>query len=257
MKRKHWLLYVVFGLVLYLLFLIVELPASWFAWGLNRYTQGTVRLDPIAGTLWSGNGRLVLYHPKTTPHDLGQTAWRINPLWLVIGRVQVSLQTTSQEKQIKATFGISRNRYAIKNAEAVMPAALVAQFYPPASLIGPVGNLRFSASELAMESGNLEGTGILEWQNAGSSLSEVRPLGDYRLNIEGTGNIANIKLSTLQGDLGLSGQGRWQLSDARIMFTGEAVATKRENELQPLLQQIGNETEPGRRSFSISWQLPR
>jgi hypothetical protein len=33
---------------------------------------------------------------------------------------------------------------------------------------------------------------------AGSSLSNVQPLGDYRLDITGAGKAANLKLTTLQ-----------------------------------------------------------
>ena len=129
--KKRWLLDVIFGLVFYLLFLIVEMPASWFAWGLNRYTQGTVRLDPISGSLWSGNGRLVIYYPKTIPHDFGQTEWGINPLWLFAGRVQVSLQANHQDRKIKTTLGIARNSFMLKDTEAEFPAAFVAQLYAP------------------------------------------------------------------------------------------------------------------------------
>ncbi len=50
--KKRVVLYVVFGLVFYLLFLIIEMPAAWFAWGLNQYSHGAVRLDPTRGSLW-------------------------------------------------------------------------------------------------------------------------------------------------------------------------------------------------------------
>ncbi|MGE5318546.1 MAG: hypothetical protein ACM3KD_00055, partial [Hyphomicrobiaceae bacterium] len=68
--KERWLPYVIFGLVFYLLFLVIEMPASWFAWGVNRYSGGMVRLDPIDGSLWHGNGKLVIYYPQTVPHDL-------------------------------------------------------------------------------------------------------------------------------------------------------------------------------------------
>ena len=118
MKKTRWLLYVIFGLVFYLLFLIIEIPASWFAWGLNRYTQGTVRLDPIAGSLWGGKGRLVIYYPPTMPHEFGQTEWRINPLWLIAGRVQLALQTSHQDRQIKTTLGAARNSFMLKDTDS-------------------------------------------------------------------------------------------------------------------------------------------
>ena len=241
MSKNRWLLYGIFGLVFYLTFLVIELPASWFAWGLSRYTQGTVRLDPIAGSLWGGNGRLVIYYPTTTPHDFGQAEWGINPLWLLTGRVQLSLQTSNQDRQIKTTIGIARNSFTLKDTDATLPASFIAQIYTPISLISPQGKVRITAAELNVSSEKMEGTAALEWLNAVSSLSSVQPLGDYRLDIAGAEKNANLKITTLRGDLGLSGQGQWQLSDGRITFTGEAVAARREKELEPLMQVLGKE----------------
>jgi general secretion pathway protein N len=257
MKKTRWLLYAVFGLVFYLLFLIIEMPASWFAWGLNRYTQGTVRLDPTAGSLWGGKGRLVIYYPPTTLHEFGQTEWRINPLWLIAGRVQLFVQTSHQDRQIKTTLGVARNSFMLKDTEAELPAVFVAQLYKPLSLISPQGKVRISAADLTFAPEKLEGAAALEWLNAGSSLSSVQPLGDYRLDITGAEKNAALKLTTLRGDLEISGTGQWQLPDGRITFTGEAVAARREKELEPLMQLLGKETGPGRRSIAYTQTLFR
>ena len=256
MSKKQWLLYSIFGLVFYLLFLIIEMPASWFAWGLNHYTQGTVRLDPIAGSLWSGNGRLVIYYPQTTPHDFGQTGWGINPLWLLAGRVQLSLQANNQDRQIKTTLGVARNSFLLKDTDIVMPAPFVAQLYAPLSLISPQGKVRLNAPELIFAPEKIEGAAALEWLNAGSSLSSVQPLGDYRLDIVGTGKIANLKLATLRGDLELTGEGQWQPLNGQLHLTGSAIARKHAEELKPLMQLLGKETDAGRINFSLTHLLP-
>jgi general secretion pathway protein N len=185
MKKTRWLLYGIFGLVFYLLFLIIEMPASWFAWGLNRYTQGSVRLDPTAGSLWGGKGRLVIYYPPTTPHEFGQTEWRINPLWLVAGRVQLSLQANHQDKRIKTTLGLARHSFRLKDTEAEFPATFMAQLYTPLSLISPQGKVRISTENMTLAPDKVDGVAALEWLSAGSSLSSVQPLGDYRLEITG------------------------------------------------------------------------
>jgi general secretion pathway protein N len=256
MKKSRWLLYGIFGLVFYLLFFIIEMPASWFAWGLNRYTQGTVRLDPIAGSLWSGNGRLVIYYPQTRPHDFGQTEWSIKPFWLLTGRVQLTLQANTPERQIKTTLGIAKGSLSIKDTDATFPASFVGQLYPPATLIGPQGQVRLRTSDIVFGQQNLEGSATLEWQGAGSSLSNVQPLGDYRLDITGAGKTADLKLTTQRGDLELTGQGQWQLANGQIQFTGMANSQKREKELESLMQLLGNDMGSGRRSFSIAYRLP-
>jgi hypothetical protein len=140
--KKRAVLYVIFGLVFYLLFLVIEVPASWFAWGLNHVTHGVIRLDPLAGSLWGGNGRLVIYYPQTVPHDFGQAEWSVNPFWLFTGRVQLSLKTNNQDRQMKTVFTIGGNGFMLKDTEAVFPVSFVSQFYPPASLISPQGKIR-------------------------------------------------------------------------------------------------------------------
>jgi hypothetical protein len=256
MKKTRWLLYVIFGLFFYLLFLIIEMPASWFAWGLNRYTQGTVRLDPIAGSLWSGKGRLVIYYPPTTPHEFGQAEWRINPLWLVAGRVQLSLQTSHQERRIKTTLGVARNSFILKNTEAEFSAPFVAQLYSPLSLISPQGKVRVNAEDLALSPEKMDGVATLEWLNAGSGLSSVQPLGDYRLEITGAEKNANLKLTTLRGDLEFTGQGRWQPQTGQVQINGSALPRARAGELESMLNMLGANQGGGKRALNINTRLP-
>lgn len=256
MSKKSWLLYGIFGLVFYLLFLIIEMPASWFAWGLNHYSQGTVRLDPIAGSLWSGKGQLVVYYPKTTPHDFGQTEWEVNPFWLLAGRVQFSLQTNNQDRKIRTTVGLAHNSFLIKDTEAELPAAFVAQLYSPLSLISPQGKVMISAEDLTLAPDKVDGAAALEWLSAGSSLSSVQPLGDYRLEITGAEKNVNLKLTTLRGDLEFSGQGSWQLQTGQVQINGSALPRARAGELESLLNMIGPDQGNSRRTLNINARLP-
>ena len=256
MKKTRWLLYVVFGLVLYLLFLIVELPASWFAWGMNYYSHNTVRLDPLSGSLWHGKGRLVIYYPQTVPHDFGNAEWRINPLWLITGRAQVELQTNKQDMKVKTTFSLGKGTIALKDTDATFPATSISDLYQPAIMIGPQGRIRLTTSNLFFGQQNMEGSAALEWLAASSSLSTVQPLGDYRLDITGAGKTANLKVSTLRGDLELTGQGQWQPANGQIQFTGSAVAKNNGKELEPLMLLLGNDAGSGRRNFSLTHRLP-
>ena len=255
--KKRWWLYAVFGLVFYLLFLIIEMPASWCAWGLNYYTHNTVRLDPLSGSLWRGKGRLVIYYPQTVPHDFGQTEWSINPLWLLTGRVQLTLQTNTPDRQVKTTLGIAKGSLSIKDTDVAFPATFVSQLYPPATLIGPQGQVRLRTSDLVFGQQNLEGSATLEWQGAGSSLSNVQPLGDYRLEIVGAGKTANLKLTTLRGVLDLSGQGQWQLASGQLQLTGSATPRERVGELEPLLKLIGEDMGNSKRQLMLNSYLPK
>jgi general secretion pathway protein N len=250
--KKHGLLYAVFGLVFYLLFLIIEMPASWFAWGLNRFTQGSVRLDPITGSLWSGNGRIVIYYPQTTPHDLGNTEWRINPLWLFAGKIQMRWQTTAQGTQIGTTVRLGPGQVQVLDTEATFPAQFVSAFYPPAALISPQGQVNIHADKLTLDRTGVEGNAEILWQAAGSSLSSVKPLGDYRLQITGAGETTGLKLTTLHGDLDLVGQGQWQLQTGEVRFAGSATPRERASELEPLLKLLGDNQGSGKRLLTVN-----
>lgn len=254
--KKAWLLYVPLGLFLYLLFLVIELPASWFAWGLNRYTNGSVRLDPIAGSLWHGTGRLVIYYPRSMAHDFGQAEWRINPLWLLAGRAQLALRTDSQDRQIKTTIALARDSFTLADTDATVSAPFITRLFPPASLIDPQGKIRLTASRLNIGSDTTEGTATLEWRDAGSSLSSVQPLGDYRLDIVGAGKTANLKLATTRGSLELTGQGRWEPAGGKLQLNGAAVPRERAEELEPLLKFMGDNQGAGRRNFALNVPLP-
>jgi general secretion pathway protein N len=254
--KKRGLLYVIFGLVFYLIFIIIETPASWLAWGLSYYTHNTVHLDPLSGSLWHGNGRLVINYPPSVPHDFGQTEWSINPLWLLTGRVQLSLETDATDRKIKTTLGISKESFILNDTDAAFPAIFVSQLYPPAALIGPQGQVRLRTSNLVFGRQILEGNATLEWQGAGSSLSNVSPLGDYRLEIVGVGKTADLKLSTARGALELTGQGQWQLQNGQLHLNGSATPRERLTELEPLLKLFGGDQGNGKRQLVLSSHVP-
>ncbi|MHB8535830.1 MAG: type II secretion system protein N [Sulfuricaulis sp.] len=253
--NKRGVLYTIFGLVFYLLFLIVEMPASWFAWGINYYTHSTVRLDPISGSLWHGKGRLVVYYPQTVSHDLGNTEWRINPLWLFAGRVQMHWRIDSENPRINTILGFESNQMLLRKTEITMPASALSSFYPPALLISPQGQVLLRTEKLVIGRDNLEGNAEIQWLNAASGLSAVQPLGNYRLEIKGTGQTAAIRLSTTQGMLELTGQGQWQTKTGKIQFTGSAFPRERTDELEPLLKLFGENQGNGRRSIALDSRL--
>ena len=83
----------------------------------------------------------------------------------------------------------------------------------------------------------LEGQAQLDALSMSSRLSTLRPMGSYRLTLQG-GATPTLGLQTLQGALQLSGSGQWV--GQRLRFTGEAsAAPEREGALSNLLNIIG------------------
>lgn len=254
--KKRWLGYVLLGLLAYLIFLVATVPASWLAWGLSRSTRGTVAIVHGQGSLWHGTGRLIVYFPRATPQDLGQTEWRINPLWLPAGRLQVYINAVGLESQISATVGVTPSRVVIQDPRISASAHFASQFYAPLNLFSPKGGLRFDAEELTLDRAGLHGNAQIFWDGASSGLSSVQPLGDYRVDVHSNGESVVLKLSTLRGALELSGQGQWQiLKSGEIQLSGVATPKTRTEELEPLLKLLGRNQGGGRRSFRLKTRL--
>ena len=84
---------------------------------------------------------------------------------------------------------------------------------------------------------SLAGQVQLDARAMSSRLSTLRPMGSYRLAVQG-GEAPTLTLSTLDGHLQLNGTGQWVGN--RLRFAGEASATpEREAALSNLLNIIG------------------
>jgi general secretion pathway protein N len=83
----------------------------------------------------------------------------------------------------------------------------------------------------------MQGQAELQLQQLGTRLSTLRPLGNYRVRIQGGTPIA-LSLDTLEGSLQLQGKG--QLANGRVQFDGEAsAAPDAEAALSNLLNILG------------------
>ena len=254
--KKRWPQYLGLGLTLYLFFLLVTVPAEWLAWGIGKVSHGSVRLDQTSGSLWLGSGKLVVFYPQTTPHDLGDAEWGINPFWLITGRIQIQLESVAPQAQINGKLRVGLGSVTVKGVEIIQPAHRAATFYPAAKLINPQGQLKLTAESLSLNSDGIEGSASLIWQAAASGLSNVRPLGDYRLEFTGEGKFAKLKLTTERGALALAGQGQWKLQSGQLQFNGTATPKTRKQELESLLNILGKDRGNGMRSLVLNLRIP-
>jgi hypothetical protein len=82
----------------------------------------------------------------------------------------------------------------------------------------------------------------------------VARLGDYRLQITGSGERAAIKLATPRGELRVSGDGEWRASQPRaLQMRGMAEASPARKDLEPLLVLLAGEGSGPSRPFG--WML--
>lgn len=247
--------YVGVGLLSYLIFLIVFLPASWLAWGAARLSQGTIHIGTPRGTVWYGRGELQL-HGVLGAQSLGELQWRVNPLWLVLGRLQLAVRGLGSPDGT-AELQVARRRMQVESLQTTLPAQLAGLVYAPAGFFAPTGQLQVSAPALKLDADGLHGNAEVLWRGAGGRFTGDTSLGDYRIALEGRGETAAIKLDTVNGRLELAGTGQWRVAgDGEIRFTGHALPRSDAAQLEPLLNALGRNQGGGRRAISFVSRVP-
>lgn len=234
-------------------------PARWLGSALAWGTQDQIRLVNTRGSIWQGQGDLLLTggQGSRTESALPQgLRWRLNPTWAE-GRpaLAVRLETPCcSPRPVSLKWIPAWKGYTLRVAAfgSQWPAVLLAGLGTPWNTLRPEGQLAVQSSGLSVQmlSGQLllQGGLRVDALDMTSRLSTLRPLGSYRVNLEATpdGNSAQLQLTTLRGGLQLQGSGQW--IDGRLRFQGEAQAAPgRENALENLLNIIGR--RQGQRSI--------
>lgn len=255
-RWRAWTGLAALGLGFYLLLLIATLPATWLASALERYGGGIVVLRHPHGTVWSGSARLMAITGGEA-QDITSVTWRVQPLWLIVGRLRISLTGESTEV-LRAQIDLTPHSLTVNDSAFELPASLIPMFYAPAALLSPAGRVQAQSAQLAISPGRIDGEASLRWSGArmGSALS--REMGDYQVNVRGLGPQAEIDLSTLRGDLRLEARGSWAVSQngGVLQVRGTAGLAAARPDLEPLLAMLGAADSNGRRSFSISAPMP-
>lgn len=224
--------------------LILFAPASWLAHVVEQASKGQIQLQQTRGTLWNGSAQLVLTGGAdsrditTLPTRLN---WTLRPGWRGAQLALHSECCTAAPIRARLSAGFNSASIHINDSQIDLPATLLAGLGTPWNTVALQGQLRMSTTGLNLQyqAGRTVNHGHtrLEALAVSSRLSPLKPLGSYRLDIEG-GDSSRLTLSTLQGDLQLTGQGQW--IGSRLHFNGEASASpEREAALSNLLNILG------------------
>lgn len=255
--RPAWrALYVVAGLALYFAFLIVSAPATWVAWALARADQKIVALAQPRGTVWRGEAELYAGGATNAQH-LGRLSWRVRPLRLVLGRVALDVAVTGGALRGQLTVQRSPGTLALQDIQASLPVQLAGLFYAPALFFAPTGTIELESAGLALAREGIRGEARALWRGAGGRFAGSASLGDYRIDLNGQGERATLKLSTVRGELELNGQGEWRVGgNGELRFAGSAQPRGDAARLEPLLRALGPDRGGGRRELRFETRLP-
>lgn len=227
-----------------LLALLLFAPAQWLASRVAAATAGRVLLPDARGTVWNGSARLVLTAGPGSSDAAAlpsRVEWRLRPAWAGVRLALRADCCTPAPLSVVSRMGWRRTTLEVANGQSQWPAALLAGLGTPWNTLQFEGELALSTQALSLEwtEGRVSVAGRAELlaQRMSSRLSTLRPMGSYRLVLSG-GAVPALQLSTIEGDLQLSGSGQWVGS--RLRFSGEASASpEREAALANLLNIIG------------------
>lgn len=236
--RKRVILALLFACV-FIAGLFAFAPASLMGYALERASGGMLSLAQTKGSLWQGSG-VALLKQKSRFQALGNYRWNLQ-VFSASFQVQAGDFTPMTVRVAPLT-----GRINIDNLHLTLPASIMEIAAPQ---LGPYqfqGTLDARSDHLTLDAGGMNGQVSLDWLHAASGLSEIRPLGDYRILLQGNGAGVDAQLSTLSGKLQLKGTGRFDsASGMRINGTAQAAPGADAEELNELLHHIGPEISPG------------
>ena len=232
------------GLVGLLFSMLVFAPAQWLAQAVTHFSGARLQLVQPQGTVWQGTAQLVLGAGSgSQAHTAlpGRVQWRVRPTLRGLNMVLGATCCVTQDWRWTITPSLSGMRMVASDQQSVWPSSLLTGLGTPWNTLQLQGALALSTKDLALQwrAGGLEMSGAaqLDALNLSSSLSTLKPMGSYRLDLTG-GASPTLRLSTLQGSLQLMGQGQWV--GGRLRFDGEAsAAPERAEALANLLNIIG------------------
>ena len=229
---------------------LVMLPATWIDAALQHASQGTLAMTGTTGTFWRGEGSLQALLPSGEAVTLAPVSWNIAPGELLALKLHINAQSTRDNKPVlNATLGLGETY--IQEAKLDLPAALLGVLSPTLRAAALSGQLALQVNEVRFDRSHAAGKAQAYWKAAGSSLSRVRPLGNYLLALNGQGNGLDFHLTTIGGPLTLTGSGGWRPGknlDIRVTATPEESARQ---DLAPLLRIMGREISPGTYQLTI------
>jgi general secretion pathway protein N len=229
--------------------LLVLAPARWLASGLEQVSHGHLQLRQVQGTVWAGSALLMLAGTAGSQGATrlpGRMQWRVGAAWDHLAMALQADCCMPQALTLRMTPRWGRLEFAMDDSQSTWPLALSSGLGSPWNTAQLEGELRVQGRGLRAEwaAGHLrvDGELALEAHDLRSPLSTLRPMGSYRVTLDG-GAGPRLRLETLSGSLQLSGQGYWR--GGQLHFEGVASALPaHEAELSNLLNLIGRREGP-------------
>jgi general secretion pathway protein N len=227
-----------------LLAFITQAPAHWLTHAIEQASGERVLLPDAQGTVWNGSAQWVLNEgplnnaatpntarPASTTSLPTRVTWRLGPridwtnLRITLSATVISTCCTPQPVRVDVSPLWRGLRFQVSDHTSNWPASWLVGLGAPWNTVQPEGQMQLRTTQLqwSQQAGTetLLGLAELQMQQLSTRLSTLRPLGSYRVLVQGGDTVA-LTLDTLEGSLLLQGTG--QLLNGRVHFSGEATA---------------------------------
>jgi general secretion pathway protein N len=225
-------------------------PATLLDAGLQRASDGRLRLTEAQGTVWSGSGQIEARDPHGRTGVGKRLAWRVVPESFLRGHLVCEVGLEQAATRVPVTISLSR--IELSNADIRLPATVLGFGVPKLAPLGLFGDLHIHVASVSISRGGVEGNASVQWLAAGSTLAPVSPLGDYEVRLDSEGKTVNASLRTLQGPLVLDGRGSWVQGHRPAFLAMASVPPQHRQELVPLLRLIAVERGEGRFELQLN-----
>jgi general secretion pathway protein N len=231
----------------YLLTLLITAPASLLDLGLQYASAGKLLLANANGTVWAGQATPALRTQDGRLINLPLLHWTVQLPSILTGKIVLLLQW--DERATEAI--VSLNQIELRHAQFALPALLLGE---ASNILKPMelrGQLQIKADNLLFSSHGMQGSALVDWQQASTALTGSNTLGDYRMKLIGANERIHIELNTISGRLLLEGEGNWQAAKG-LDFHGKAQASAGNyDNLTELLHHLGPEVSKGVHTFNF------
>jgi len=251
--RTRTFVFAAIGLLAFVVILALTMPAAFVASQINSSLPSQLAIEDAKGNLWNGEAR-VRVAPTRSAIVLDRVQWRFKPERLANG--QLAFDTTVSTGGVEAQMEIARDgsHWHVRGLAAHGDAGAFASIFPILGTYRFTGPITASSAALDGDGREVYGDLRIEWREAATGLSDVRPLGTYRADWHSDGGTGRVTVTTLGGALRVDGTGT-TTAPARLAFSGEARAeADTATALEPLLDLIGPRKPNGARAIEIRLQ---
>jgi hypothetical protein len=240
-KFSSWRWLTAYGLLIYLLFLIISLPAN-FVWSLApQQIKRSVIVSNLQGSAWSARADSVIVND----FELGKANWTLNPLLLFIGKLGGHITVRNALGQAQSGFAIQSDQLVeLSDLTGEFNAAMLDPAFRPFTFAGVIKS-ELNTLELEKKA-QLTATGTLQWNNASITGVQEVPLGNVLFNATPEAKGTRLQVTNeggviaISGDIRVAGNGRYNLN---LLLTNR---DKRRTDIDTILSVLGRLDAKGR-----------